>query len=69
MAENEITPVDVAFKDEDVELPADTLAILSEFLKNKLERESSKTFNKCDFEEDWVIWPFHSYSRPKTPFD
>lgn len=41
------------FEDDPVELPADTLAILSEFLQNKQEQESSET-GKDIFEEDWV---------------
>lgn len=54
MADNEVTPVDMASEDEDVGLSADTMAILSQFLKNKEERESLEPSNKCDFEEDWV---------------
>lgn len=44
-------------EDDPVTLPADTLAILNEFLQNKREQESSES-NEPDkqdiFEEDWV---------------
>lgn len=44
-------------EDDPVTLPADTLAILNEFLQNKREQESSES-NGPDkqnmFEEDWV---------------
>lgn len=61
MVDNEITPVDTAYEDDDVGLSADTLAILSQFIRDKQERESLEPSNKYDFEEDWVIWSPHSY--------
>lgn len=61
MVDNEITPVDTAYEDDDVGLSADTLAILSQFIRDKQERESLEPSKKYDFEEDWVIWSPHSY--------
>lgn len=45
--------------DEDsIELPADTMEILNEFLYNKRMRESIE--NSTEFEEDWVKYIFSS---------
>lgn len=48
-----------AFDDDDIKLPADTLAILNEFLRNKNEAEQLELQIDGDnmdkaFEEDWV---------------
>lgn len=43
--------------DEDIQLPADTLLILQEFLKEKQEREAKEAEQGDDidkFEENWV---------------
>lgn len=51
---SEITPVDKAYEDEEVGLPADTLAILNQFLQDKEVRASLKSSQLGDFEENWV---------------
>lgn len=46
--------------DDDCRLPADTLAVLQEFLKEKELREQAEQSREktgTDFEEDWVRWP------------
>lgn len=40
--------------DDDIVLPADTLAILNEFLREKAETESTE--NSQSFEENWVSY-------------
>lgn len=49
--------------DETIELPADTLAILNEFLQSKQEQEASQKKDDL-FEEDWVR--IHLISRQST---
>lgn len=50
---------DNSFDDDDIKLPADTLAILDEFLRNKSQAEQLELQIDGDntdkaFEEDWV---------------
>lgn len=40
--------------DEDLNLPADTLAILNEFLREKREHENAEQKTVDSFEENWV---------------
>lgn len=46
--------------DDDIQLSAETMAILGEFLIEKEQRECRKSADNCqlDFEEDWVGWQF-----------
>lgn len=59
MVEPANVPVDIIDDDDDdeIRLPADTLAMLAEFLTDKEQREAKESdlTSQCDFEEDWVI--------------
>jgi len=53
--------------DDDISLPADTLAILNEFLLERSKREAeeenqiaNKTGKDAQFEEDWARAPAHT---------
>lgn len=61
MAENDNSSQYTNGEDEELQLPADTMAILNEFLKEKEQRESKESTNSTyEFEEDWVSQLFHA---------